>query len=35
MIQTFSGDMLQVIAEKPEIAFVVPREGTTSTLDNF
>ena len=35
MIQTYSGDMLQVIAERPEIAFVIPKEGTTTTLDNF
>lgn len=33
VIQTYSGDMLQVIAEKPEIRFVVPKEGSTMTFD--
>ena len=35
MIQTYSGDMLQVMIEKPEIAFVIPEEGSTVTFDNF
>ena len=35
LIQTYSGDMLQVSMEKPEIAFVIPREGSTATFDNF
>ncbi len=33
MIQTYSGDMLQVIAEKPHIKFVIPKEGSTITFD--
>ena len=35
MIQTYSGDMLQVIAEVPEIKFVIPKEGSTVTFDNL
>lgn len=35
MIQTYCGDMLQVIAEKPEIRFVIPKEGSTATFDCF
>jgi len=35
LIQTYSGDMLQVMMEKPEIAFVIPEEGSTVTFDNF
>ncbi len=35
MIQTYSGDMLQVISEKPEIRFVIPKEGSTTTFDCF
>ncbi len=35
MIQTYSGDMLQVAAENPDVKFVIPEEGTTFTYDNF
>ncbi|MGN0880700.1 MAG: spermidine/putrescine ABC transporter substrate-binding protein [Oligosphaeraceae bacterium] len=35
LIQTYSGDMLQVMMEKPEIRFVIPKEGSTVTFDNF
>ena len=35
MIQTYNGDMLQVISEKPEIRFVIPKEGSTVTFDCF
>jgi spermidine/putrescine transport system substrate-binding protein len=35
MIHTYNGDMLQVIAEKPYIRFVIPQEGATVTFDNF
>ncbi|MBO7392543.1 MAG: spermidine/putrescine ABC transporter substrate-binding protein [Verrucomicrobia bacterium] len=35
MIQTYSGDVLQVSMEKPSIKFVIPKEGTTFTFDNF
>ena len=35
MIQTYSGDMLQVSTENPSIVFVIPKEGSTFTFDNF
>lgn len=35
LIQTYSGDMLQVSMEKPTVAFVIPEEGSTVTFDNF
>ena len=35
MIQGYNGDMLQVAKDNPDIKFVIPKEGTTSTLDNF
>lgn len=35
LIQTYSGDMLQVMMENPDIKFVIPREGSTVTFDNF
>ena len=35
MIQTYNGDMLQIISEKPEIRFVIPKEGSTTTFDCF
>ena len=35
MIQTYSGDMLQVIAEVPTVKFVIPEEGSTVTFDNL
>lgn len=35
MIQTYSGDMLQVIAEVPTVRFVIPKEGSTVTFDNL
>ncbi|MBO7329008.1 MAG: spermidine/putrescine ABC transporter substrate-binding protein [Lentisphaeria bacterium] len=35
LIQTYSGDMLQVSMEKPNVAFVIPKEGSTVTFDNF
>lgn len=35
MIQTYSGDMLQVIAEVPTVKFVIPEEGSTVTFDNM
>ncbi len=35
LIQTYSGDMLQVMAERPEISFVIPDEGSTVTFDNL
>ncbi len=35
LIQTYSGDMLQVSMEKPNVAFVIPEEGSTVTFDNF
>lgn len=35
MIHTYSGDMLHVSAEKPNVKFVIPQEGATITFDNF
>lgn len=35
MIQTYSGDMLQVIEEVPTVKFVIPAEGSTVTFDNM
>ena len=35
MIQTYSGDMLQVSSENKDIAFVIPQEGSSFTFDNF
>lgn len=37
MIQTYSGDMFQLLQEpgNEKLAFVIPEEGTTWTLDNF
>lgn len=35
MIQTYSGDMLQVIQEVPTVKFVIPKEGSTVTFDNL
>ena len=35
LIHTYSGDMLQVQMEKPNIEFVIPKEGSTVTMDNF
>lgn len=35
MIQTYSGDMLQVIEEVPTVKFVIPKEGSTVTFDNM
>ena len=35
MIQTYSGDMLQVSSENPSIVFVIPEEGSDFTFDNF
>ena len=35
MIQTYSGDMLQVSSENKDIAFVIPQEGSAFTIDNF
>lgn len=35
MIQTYSGDMLQVSSENKDIAFVIPKEGSSFTFDNF
>lgn len=35
LIQTYSGDMFQVIQEKPTIKFIIPEEGSTVTFDTF
>lgn len=35
MIHAYNGDMLQVAMDNPDIKFVIPKEGTTITLDNF
>jgi len=35
MIQAYSGDMMQVMMEKKNIKFVIPKEGTTVTFDGF
>lgn len=35
MIQTYSGDMLQVMSENDNIGFVIPEEGSTCTFDNL
>ena len=35
LIQTYSGDMLQIMSENPDFDFVIPEEGSQFTLDNF
>ena len=35
LIQTYSGDILQEMDDNPDLAFVIPEEGSTCTLDNL
>lgn len=35
LIQTYSGDILQEMANNQDIVFVIPEEGSTFTLDNL
>jgi spermidine/putrescine transport system substrate-binding protein len=35
LCQSYSGDVMQVLQNKPEIQYVVPREGTTIWTDNL
>lgn len=35
LIQTYSGDILQEMDANPNLAFVIPKEGSTFTLDNL
>ena len=35
LIQTYSGDILQEMDANPNLLFVIPREGSTFTLDNL
>lgn len=35
MVQNYNGDILQVAMENPAIKFVIPKEGSTVTFDNF
>lgn len=35
LIQTYSGDILQEMSHNPDLAFAIPNEGSTFTLDNL